>query len=439
MITEPTANDYRMTELGPLPPEWRVVRLGEVTSIGKNSRKQEERQIIPFIPMSLIPENSIYISEYEFRSQNQIRSGVIISEGDFLLAKITPCFENGKQGIVKDISGGWGYATTEIFSIRPERELLTEFLALYFLRPEIRQYLATKMEGATGRQRLPKAVVQSLIFPLPPLAEQRAIAHTLRAAQQAKLSSERMVAALRTVKQSLMHHLFRYGPVPLAECDRVPLRETPLGPLPAHWQVVRLGEVFSIQQGKSLSSRSRTGERMRPFLRTANVHWGKIDITLLDMMHFDESEEKKLKLEINDLLICEGGDIGRTAIWKEQVPLCYYQNHLYRLRAASTNAFPLFYMYWMYAGWILFKLYGGIENKTTIPNLSQSRLVSLLIPLPPLAEQQRIAAILQAVDRRIAAAESRVRALADLFATLLRDLMTARRRIPPEVVAQFAG
>lgn len=175
---------------------------------------------------------------------------------------------------------------------------------------------------------------------------------------------------------------------------------TELGPLPEHWQVVRLGEVFKIQQGKSLSPRSRTGPRKRPFLRTANVFWGYIDLSSVDEMHFEEMEEKRLALKPGDLLVCEGGDIGRTALWEGQLPLCLYQNHLHRLRATRSDILPLFYVYWMQAAWTLLGLHDGAGNQTDIPSLLQSKLFSFSFPIS-LAKQQEIARLLQAADRKV--------------------------------------
>jgi type I restriction enzyme S subunit len=86
-------------------------------------------------------------------------------------------------------------------------------------------------------------------------------------------------------------------------------------------------------------------------------------------------------------------------------------------------------MYWMQAAWTLFALYGGSANRTTIPNLSRSRLASFAVPSPPLPEQQEIARILQAVDRKIAAEEARKQALEALFTTLLQQLMTGEVRV----------
>jgi len=196
------------TEIGPIPAHWRVVRLGEVAEFGKNRTMQKPKaSLIPFMPMSLLPEDTIYISQWEMRRDKEIRSGIPIQNGDFLLAKITPSFENGKQGIVKDIPGGWGYASTEVIPIRPYPKLHTEYLAFYLKQPSIRQELAGKMEGSTGRQRLPKMAVQQLLIPLPPLAEQCEIARMLQAVDAKIAAEERRRAALEELFKTLLRAL----------------------------------------------------------------------------------------------------------------------------------------------------------------------------------------------------------------------------------------
>jgi len=163
---------------------------------------------------------------------------------------------------------------------------------------------------------------------------------------------------------------------------------------------------------------------MRPFLRTANILWGKIDVSVLDYMHFEETEEQKLTLQYGDLLVCEGGDIGRTAIWRDQIKPCYYQNHLHRLRSTLPDIIPIFYMYWMELAFTISRLYGGVGNKTTIPNLSQSRLSSFYIPLPPLSEQKAIAAVLSAIQEAKEKTEAVITATKELKKSMMKHLFT---------------
>jgi len=151
-------------------------------------------------------------------------------------------------------------------------------------------------------------------------------------------------------------------------------RETELGQLPQDWQVAELGHLFAIQQGKALSPMAREGKSPAPFLRTSNFLWGRLGLSSLDEMDFTEEQLERLSLKRGDLLVCEGGEVGRTAIWHGQVERCSYQNHLHRLRAKNSEVCPEFYMYWMQAALLLLNLYIGAANRTTIANLSKSRL-----------------------------------------------------------------
>src|SRR4051794_22271332 len=112
--------------------------------------------------------------------------------------------------------------------------------------------------------------------------------------------------------------------------------------VPADWRIVRIEDLFAIQQGKQVSEKHRNGDRQRPFLRTKNVYWGRLDLTELDAMHFSEDDERRLRLLPDDLLTCEGGWVGRTAIWNGAAADCLYQNHLHRLRRISSDTDPQF-------------------------------------------------------------------------------------------------
>jgi type I restriction enzyme, S subunit len=103
---------------------------------------------------------------------------------------------------------------------------------------------------------------------------------------------------------------------------------TPITHTSSDWQLVRLGDVCEIQLGKMLSPASKTGLRSRPYLRNANVQWGRVDVNDLAEMDFTEAEERKFRLQKGDLLVCEGGEPGRAAVWEVPISPCYYQHYL---------------------------------------------------------------------------------------------------------------
>jgi len=201
-------------------------------------------------------------------------------------------------------------------------------------------------------------------------------------------------------------------------------QETEIGLIPEDWEVVTLGDLFDLQQGKAMSPKARLGISPQPFLRTVNVLWGRIDLSTLDYMDFTEDEMARLRLQPDDLLVCEGGEIGRTAIWRGEVEVCGYQNHIHRLRKSRKDIQPEFYMYWMQAAFLILHLYAGEAIRTTIPNLSGGRLKSFLVPKPPLLEQQKIAKVLSTIQRAIEQQHKIIEAAKNLKKSLMQKLFT---------------
>ena len=161
--------------------------------------------------------------------------------------------------------------------------------------------------------------------------------------------------------------------------------------IPDNWEWVRLGSLFSHNTGKALNSKSQVGSPYK-YITTSNLYWNRFELGNLKQMLFSESELEKCTVRKGDLLVCEGGDIGRSAIWNydEEIRI---QNHIHRLRP-YTDLNVNFYYYTMY----LYKVTDRINGKGIgIQGLSSNQLHTLPLPLPPLSEQQRITAKIKAL------------------------------------------
>ena len=157
-----------------------------------------------------------------------------------------------------------------------------------------------------------------------------------------------------------------------------------------------------------MSATARNGPDKKPFLRTSNVLWDEIDLSSLDKMSIPDHELPAKLLRRGDLLVCEGGEIGRAAIWNGEVKTMSFQNHLHRLRPIDTNVEPRFYVFFLQSAFTQLGFFEGAGNRTTIPNLSRSRLAGLHVPQPSLSEQQAIVRLLGDIRQAIRGQEQSI-------------------------------
>ena len=190
------------------------------------------------------------------------------------------------------------------------------------------------------------------------------------------------------------------------------------------WPWRPLGELFKIGAGKTMSAAARSGTDKTPFLRTSNVLWDQIDLSAVDEMSIPDHELQTKLLRPSDLLVCEGGEIGRAAIWNGEVETMSFQNHLHRLRPIVEEVEPRFYVYFLQSAFTQLGIFEGVGNKTTIPNLSRSRLAALHVPQPMLNEQQAITAALARVRDAIKTHDQSITLAQDLKRTTMRSLFT---------------
>jgi type I restriction enzyme S subunit len=191
--------------------------------------------------------------------------------------------------------------------------------------------------------------------------------------------------------------------------------------LPEGWARSVLGDNFDVQLGKMLSEKAKAGLQL-PYLANFNVRWGYFDFKKLNTMAFSDQEKKKYKLLKDDLLICEGGEIGRCAVWKNLDFEIYYQKALHRVRPKNDKAitkFLCFYIQLIASQGKLSRLVG----ETSIPHLTRETLIKLPILLPPLSEQIAIADLLSTWDDAIEKTGRLIEKKEERFRGLLNELI----------------
>ena len=193
---------------------------------------------------------------------------------------------------------------------------------------------------------------------------------------------------------------------PVCIADEVPFD------IPESWEWVRLGEIFQHNTGKALNSSNKSGVLLE-YITTSNLYWDRFELENLRSMYFTENEIGKCQVSQGDLLVCEGGDIGRAAIWLKDYKICI-QNHIHRLRSyvpLCTRFYYYVFFLYKYAGWI-----GG--KGIGIQGLSSNALHSLLVPVPPIAEQERIVKrleIIKPLSDNYSEASEQIQELNNLF------------------------
>jgi len=165
------------------------------------------------------------------------------------------------------------------------------------------------------------------------------------------------------------------------------------------WPIKTVGDVASSQLGKMLIAKNQTGKNPHYYLANRNVQWFSFDFTDLRQMDFDEKERSKYELQDDDLLVCEGGEIGRCAVWHQEIDDCYIQNAIHRVRCNKNIISPLFLGHLLY--------YHAQENgfedivgvKVTIPHLPADKLKAMKIIVPPIEKQQEFEQLVQQSDK----------------------------------------
>jgi len=401
-------------------------RVGDVYAVTKKPRSLDRTKFptIPFAAMEAIPQGGAYSPNFVMKPGNAIASGTYFERGDVLVGKITPSFENGKQALIQDLPAPFGYATTEVIPLHPVSDSHDpRFLFFYLLHPDVRHYVAERMEGSTGRQRVPEYVLLDLPIPELEPDEQKAVANALETLHKAISAVAGCEETARDLKRAVMRALFTKGLRGEAQ------KETEIGPVPESWEVVEFAEVRErLQYGTS--ARCTYEPTAFPVLRIPNIEPGRVNTADIKFGTLRENETKRYLLKDGDLIFIRtnGGieRLGACAVFAGQPEGALFASYLIRAQLKLDRVDPYFAAHFFGS-----ELGTGIVAGRATPaadgkyNLNTGTIDSLPLPLPPTVDEQReIVAVLHTIDRKIDLHRRKRAVLDELFKALLHKLMT---------------
>jgi type I restriction enzyme S subunit len=205
-------------------------------------------------------------------------------------------------------------------------------------------------------------------------------------------------------------------------------KQTEAGVIPQSWNVTTIGDEFSIQLGKMLDAEKNVGVP-KPYLGNRAVQWGQIDLSDIGFIKLTSSDLQRFRLREGDLLVCEGGEIGRAAIWRQPIEECYYQKALHRLR--PLHGYNVKLMLYVLQRFSSTGLLLNFVTQTSIAHLPKDKFATIPIPLPPTkAEQEAIAEALSDADALIESLEELIVKKRHLKQGAMQELLTGKRRLP---------
>lgn len=342
-----------------LPEGWEWKKLEEIAQINPKFIRDSIKgnPDVSFIPMACVEEISGNVDLSNNRPLNEVIKGYTpLKNNDLIIAKITPCMENGKIAVANKLTNGLGFASTEFHVIRFQEDVDPNFYRFFFLQAKIRKQAELNMTGSAGQKRVPANFLKKIVVPLPPLETQKKIVAILEKAERIQRLREEADALTENLLQSVFLEMFG-DPV-----------TNPMG-----WETKKLGNVAKIIMGQSPSGDTYNNNKIGTPLLNGPSEFGLYYPTPIKW-----TTEPTKTCQVNDILFCVRGATAGRMNWADQ-KYCLGRG-LAAIRPINDEIISP-YLYRVL--FLNYKLFQGRGRGSTFINISHSDLNDLEIPIPP--------------------------------------------------------
>lgn len=383
--------------------------LGEICEINPRLPRAQSKNVeCSFVPMDYVDEVTGTVTRSDVRLVSEVQKGyTYFAENDVLFAKITPCMENGKCAIARNLVNGLGFGSTEFHVLRAGPQTIPEWIYYYLRQASTRSRAEERMTGSAGQKRVPGSVLEEELFiSLPPLPEQRRIAAVLAKADR-----------LRRLRRYALDVSERYLLGVFVAMFGDPVIN------PKGWDVEELGELSDVFGGLQLSGKRNSLPLRKPYLRVANVHRDRLDLNEVKRIGLTANELKRTLLLRGDVLVVEGhgniNEVGRSSVWNGEIPECVHQNHLIKVRTLPEILDPLYLSRFINSS-AGRKYFSSSSNTTSGLNTISTNIVrDLPVVYPPFSLQTEYASVQLKTTRLRAQQREALRQAEQLFDALL--------------------
>ncbi|MBY8821049.1 restriction endonuclease subunit S [Sphingomonas colocasiae] len=402
-------------EVAPGPPaDWQTATLGDVvdTLIAGVSVNADNRQIddgeIGVLKTSCVSGGQFVPDEHKAVLAGEVdRVRTPVRAGSIIISRMnTPALVGANAYVDQDHPDL--FLPDRLWQLRTNHRADCRWLSYSMQSASFRRFIDDIATGTSGSMKnISKERLLQASLALPPLEEQRRIAEVLRSVDEAIAANEAVAVQADRAFQATLIEL--------------------IGNAPAHWETVRLGQIADLTLGKMLDKKKNRGE-LRPYLANINVRWGAFDMTDLRHMRFEERELERYGLRCGDIVMCEGGEPGRCALWINEGSDMMIQKALHRIR--PQEGVDCHYLYYALVNGVRSGAYDEYMTGSGIKHLPRNQLAKIEVSLPPFDEQQRIADALRMVEQAAATKLDALEQARQIKATLMSDLLSGRVRMP---------
>lgn len=408
-----------------IPVDWELSKIGAVYE-----ERNEKVSDADFSPLSVTKQGVVPQLETAAKT-NDGENRKLIRKNDFVINSRSD--RRGSCGI-SEYDGSCSLINTVL---KPRRNMCNAYYSFVFRSERFADEFYRWGNGIVDDLWSTKwSNMKRIYIPAPSLQEQRRIADYLdRKCSQIDAiiaRQQEVIEKLKTYKLSVITEAVKKGLNP-----NVPMKDSGvewIGEIPEHWAIHKFCWDYSAMLGKMLDAKRITGEHLRPYIKNADVQWDSINFENLDEMDFPDEEKERYTICPGDLMVCEGGEIGKCSIVPDGVPEnIYYQKALHRVRKRYPDSGNIHFLCKVIYCMAKNNCLNTSPEKATIAHLPGDALSQLRIPAPPISEQDQIAEYLNdkctEIDRLSVRKQKTIDKLIEYKKSLIYEVVTGKKEV----------